>query len=297
MTCEGPARSDTLERYVAGQLDEEAMAAVERHVFECEDCASMLDELTAIRTVLAELPPAPAHSRSPHRQAPRWYSQPWAIAASTAVLMFAAAGAVWWTRGAPVPAQARVVEPSGPASGPSTPEPVAPAPAASSHSTTAPASSPDATTEPDWARLARFEAPALLALTLRGAEAPAGDNAALEEARHAYARRRFAEAADLFTRAASGGEAPAEIAFYRGVSYLKSGAADKGLADLDAAAASNQAPYAVEAHLYLAYGHLARHDSASARAALDRYVALDGDFTADARRLIRNLPTPAPRSH
>jgi tetratricopeptide (TPR) repeat protein len=148
----------------------------------------------------------------------------------------------------------------------------------------------------DWAALSAFEAPALLALTLRGeAAAGAAVPAPLAEATAAYRAGRFREATDAFTRALESSDLTPPVAFYRGVSRLKTGSVESGLGDLEAAIASGEAPYAVEAHLYVAYGRLLLHDAGRADEALARYVDLEGDFAAEARRLRQQVGRVAQR--
>ncbi len=296
MTCDDLVRGDTLEAYVAGGLDEQAQADVERHVFECEACAARLDDLMTVRAVLAEPRAEHALVLPPRRLSTAWYGQPLAIAAGVATLMFSAAGAIWWmgTGGRAVPQAATAEVGTAPAevAAPVT----APAQVAAAPAPAMPAPDPARAPAPmDWVAFARFDAPALLALTLRGAasaEPEAGSPHT--EAVAAYRAGRFEEAARAFAAIVGGAELPPAVAFYRGVSRLKSGNVAAGLEDLQAAADSVEAPYAIEAHLYLAYGHLMRQDVARADAALARYIELDGDFTAEARGLRQRLARIAP---
>ena len=291
MTCDDLVRGDTLEAYVAGGLDEEAQADVERHVFECEACAARLDDLMTVRAVLAEPQPEHAPVLPPRRLSTAWYGQPLAIAAGVATLMFSAAGALWWmgTGGHAVPQAATAEVGTAPVT--TAPGEVAAAPPPA----TPPPDPLPAPAPTDWAALAHFEPPALLALTLRG-EATAESEASSPhtQAVAAYRAGRFEEAARAFAAIGGGAELPPAVAFYRGVSRLKSGNVAAGLEDLQAAADSREAPYAIEAHFYLAHGHLMRQDVARADAALARYIELDGDFTAEARALRQRLARIAP---
>jgi anti-sigma factor RsiW len=292
MTCEELVRGEELERYVSGQLDEGAQAEVERHVFECDACAARLDDLMAMRSVLAAPQPGPPLVLPPRRASSAWYAQPLFQAAAVATLMFSAAGAIWWTR-PDTPRQA-----SGPVQG-AAPAPVAaePEPAPPNDVLTsapaAPTPPPVAAPQPrpvDWAALARFEPPVFVALTVRGGEPGPARSDGLAGAREAYAEGRHGEAARLIDEWISTNGASTEVVFYRGVSRLATGDVDGGLSDLAAVAQSSEVPYAVEALLYTAHGKLAKQDAAGARAALERYIALDGDFTTEARRLLERVP-------
>lgn len=294
MTCDEKIQGETLEAYVAGQLDEEAQAALERHVFECEVCAARLDDLMVVRSVLAEPRRDVPLGLGPRRLTAAWYGQPLAIAAGIATVMFSAAGAIWWTR-------SEVAKPAGqvaavPAAEPPAPSPGSPPvdPPPAQASALQPAAAAPAPTDA-WDGLSNFEAPALLALTLRGTGDTAGaEPMPLVEARKAYDEGNFGEAARLFEQWSSANGPNPGVAFYRGVSRLKAGEVEGGLSDLAEVIASGEVPHAVEAHLYVAYGRLALRDAAGARESLDRYLALDGDFTADARRLLQQLPRSAP---
>lgn len=295
MTCEDLVKGEELERYVGGQLEEAAQAEVERHVFECDACAARLDDLLTLRTALQE-PTATDDIVLPPRRVPlAWYRQPMVLAAGVATLMFAAAGAVWWTRDEPArqSAASAIAQPE------AAPQPlpeIAAEPVVEPEPPPRPADSPPSAAETgtDWASFSAFDPPAFVALTLRAPSASAVEERDLDAARQAYAEARYDEAERLLEAAiASRGLSPG-LAFYRGISRLKQGNQQGGLDDLASVAASSQMPYAVEAHLYGAYGHLARRDVAAARASLERYVALDGDFTDEARRLLERLPRSSP---
>jgi hypothetical protein len=135
--------------------------------------------------------------------------------------------------------------------------------------------------------LVRFDAPPVLALTVRGGdEAAAGDvTPELTVALRAYVRGDYREAFTRFSALRAPERDLAAVHFYGGVSALKIGRPSDARRWLTVAARGTQPTSAVEAWLYLGYAHLAVGDVHGAVTALDRYIELAGDKLAAARQL------------
>jgi hypothetical protein len=298
MTCEDLKNGDWLERYAAGTLSDEGSASVERHFFACDACLAEAQALVLAREALAEEPAAGSTLR------PVW--RPWLAAAAMLAVSALAASAVVWTvksldrepasTAAYLPPQTvSMPEAAGPQAGGTEAGQAKPTQATRTErpaAATKPVATGEAAAGPTVSRRplpGGFEAPAFFALTMRGQAAP---DDPLQDARTAYGQGDFPTAARLLAARQRAGTATAEVAFYLGVSLLKSGDVDAGLAALGDAAASGQAPFAVEAHYYAARGHLSAGREADARAALDRYIALQGDLEREALTLRRQLGAP-----
>lgn len=289
MTC-NELRTDDIEAYVAGTLADADMTRVEQHMFDCSTCFDAVETLQAARRVLAE---------PVQRRVAWWQTQSFAIAASllaviglATIVRLAQAPAGTPTQlasaeTAPGPA-ADVVVPQSP--GPVSVAPVAEAPAAAP---VTPAPAP-AVAPPSPARtgvadalkaLVRFDAPPVLALTVRSAGQPDAISPALSDALRAYVQGDHRRAFTLFAALDGPERDLAAVQYFGGISALKAGRDTDAQRWLTRATTGEQASSAVEAWLYLAYARLATGNARGALSALDRYVELDGDRGAAARQL------------
>jgi len=140
------------------------------------------------------------------------------------------------------------------------------------------------TREDSVSRLADLRPPGLVA------SAPRGEGDALPaDAMRAFGEGRYAEAARELD--AHGVRSPQDpvIAHYAGVAHLLAGDAVAAERRLTAAAAASEGLLR-EANLwYLAQAFLVRGDARSARNALERLCALDGDYAPNAGALLEKL--------
>lgn len=296
MTC-SELRTDDLEAYLAGTLGDADMTRVELHMFDCNRCFDTLETLRAARAVLAE----------PASRATAWWRRPsWAVAASLAAVL-ATAAMVRWAVGTEsgqvtqvatqtvVPPATPVEPPAGVsatppvASVPATPAP-APAPAPSR-----PAAAPRTSAADALRALVKFDAPPVLALTVRSANQPgAGLSPALTAALRSYVGGDFRQAFAQFNALDRADRDLSAVQYFGGISALKLGRLADARRWLARATEGDQATSAVEAWLYLGYAHLAGGDARAAITAIDRYIELDGDRGAAARQLKDDILAIAP---
>ena len=85
MTCEHVAENELVERYAAGRLDDDAVAAFEEHYLACARCQHELRLAASIRTAAAAAPAATARPRAPWRI---WAAGSALAAAALAALLF-----------------------------------------------------------------------------------------------------------------------------------------------------------------------------------------------------------------
>lgn len=282
MTCDD-LRSDDVEAYVAGGLGDAEMTRVERHVFDCSRCFETLDVLRAARIVLKE----PAAGRIAWGQSPMF-----AVAASL-VGVLAIAGLVRLALRPVAPAPAGPIASTEPVQSArpdaiEAPALVAPSQVVIPRDVT-PRSRTPAPRRPASVALkalVRFDAPPVLALTVRGGTVVAGEvTPELTVALRAYVRGDHREAFTRFAALQTPDRVLAAVQFYGGVSALKAGRTADARQWLTAATQGTHPTSAVEAWLYLGYAHLADGDAGAAVTALDRYIELDGDKGAVARQL------------
>lgn len=91
MSCTEIARTDTLEKYLLGELDEERACAFEEHYFACAECSDAVQDDAALLSELVDERWAVRDKRHPE-----WSSQ-WVFLAAAAMLVLAI-GAFLWLR-------------------------------------------------------------------------------------------------------------------------------------------------------------------------------------------------------
>jgi TolA-binding protein len=284
MTCARYADLDFVERYVLGQMTEAEQAIFEAHYFECPDC------FTAPASRVVDFSTHPARGKNGDAGAPGKSAGPrllasagtWiglAVAASLAAVMI---WSPWRSRGPEPPASqpgqviAQQTPPKQPEPAPSQPA-VSPQPAPSQSGTSSGtsqvsgtgASAPVKPTQTTPAQtptrpavtldaLALVVPPPFVALQTRGEDA--GANAAFSAAMKKYAAKDYRGAIDSLKPIVAAQPDAAHAAFFLGVSYLAAGEPAEASAVLNRVAAGNVAPYADEAHFYLAKAALRAHD-------------------------------------
>ncbi|MDH3254453.1 MAG: zf-HC2 domain-containing protein [Acidobacteriota bacterium] len=94
MSCTEIAKTDTLEKYLLGELDEEGAGAFEEHYFACAECSDAVQDAAALISELADERWAVRDKRWPE-----WTSQ-WVFLAAAAVLVLAIGASFWlWSPG------------------------------------------------------------------------------------------------------------------------------------------------------------------------------------------------------
>jgi TolA-binding protein len=279
---------ETATRYVSGALTEAEQAEFEAHFFECAQCLAEVQALQAAREVLATRADRGAGT-PPHRPR-RGSSVIWALAAAASLGFALVAWTVLSQRGAtdtqtvatrstPTPEAA-----ASPAS--STPPSVAPTPPAST-----PSAQPGEAPTPALLReLALVVAPPFARLATRGEQPPAND--ALSDAMTHYAAGRYDRAADTLRdviRDARDTAAATQGRFFLGICALKLGRHADARTALEQVAASNTAPYADEAHFYLAKAAIASGDLDRARRELRTAIDREAGPEGEARKLLARL--------
>lgn len=278
MTCD-KLETDEIEAYLAGTLGDADMTRVELHVFDCAACFDTLDVLRAARAALSADAP---------RRAAWWQSKAVALAASVAVVV-ALAGLVRYTRQA-TPVQ--VASQSAPSPTPVAPTAVAPPPApvtgnsaAATPATVAPSAVPTNIPANPLRKLVTFEAPPVLALTLRSSDQRAEVSPAMSAALRAYVQGDFKAAFKGFSALETAERDLPAAQYFGGIAALKTGRSAEARRWLERASLADHPTTAVEAWFYLAYAHLQAGDGAAAIKALDTYIELDGDKVGAARTL------------
>jgi tetratricopeptide (TPR) repeat protein len=89
VSCSEIAGTDTLEKYLLGELDEEKASAFEKHYFACAQCSDAVQDAAALISELADERWAVADEPRPG-----WTSQ-WTLLAAAAVLVLAIGASFW----------------------------------------------------------------------------------------------------------------------------------------------------------------------------------------------------------
>lgn len=258
MTCLDLKSHDTTERYITGNLSEDERDAFEAHYFECDECFAGLE---ALRAAQADLRANAAKMRaSVEVRAPSRFRLLVPLALAAAILM----AAVLYRRQFSAGNKATV------------------------NSTAA------ATAMPDYAALAKVEPPAYRAPLLRDA----GDAATkrFRAAMEAYLRRDYVSAIEGLHASLALDSHAAAPRFFLGASELLTGDWEQGNHELQSVADAGDTPFLDESRMMLARSALHRNDVAAARQDLGQVVAGNGDFSAQARDLLRQIDSLA-RAH
>jgi anti-sigma factor RsiW len=277
MTCEEFSRSEIIEQYLLGRLDESARDAFEQHFFACRRCFARVQ---TFRLLCGELAATAATLRAePLRPSAVWaWKWAWAPALAALVVSAVIVGS-FLRRGPPSERTAPATRQS--ASGAATrPEP---------------APSESVSSAPSLVALARFEPPAYIPRTFRGVHSEA--TAQFSEAMRHYVAKDYRAAIRGLTTASELDPAAPHASFFLGISYLLTDQADPGIRALQKTIALGDSLYLEEAHFYLARALLLKDDASGARRELERTLQLRGDREEEARRLRDELDrlSPPPR--
>jgi cytoskeletal protein RodZ len=317
MTCARYVEPDAAERYVLGQMTEAEQSVFEEHYFACDDCFETVRALQDLQTVLRTSPsPHASKDEAIGRAVPsvdraekpetRTSAAPvvsiatrarkskvtpsifWGLAVAASLLT---AVVVWQRRPAPPQPPTTVarnepatpgVEPpatSGTSKTPTTPGSTTPSP--STEQTPPPARRPL-----DLTALALVIPPPYVPLQTRGAEtSPHAD--AFRTAMASYNAKDYAAATAALRALADANPSDGRTQFFLGVSALMTEDVATATTALDRAAASGVAPFASEAHFYLAKAALREKDLARAERELTLSVEQEAGPADEASRLLR----------
>lgn len=231
------------------------------------------------------------------------------LAAAASVLL----GLIVWQRQGEAPQSPAVIAKNEPVPGTEQPPPIAQTPGAttggeqpkaSAGAPDAPGSSPAGTPGPgdakpqtpvaptrpvfDLGALAMVVPPAYVPLQTRGAE-PASQADAFQAAMASYAAKDYRAAVHGLRAVAEATPTDGRTQFFLGVSYLMTNDAAAATAALDRAVASGAAPFATEAHFYLAKAALRQKDLKRAERELAAAVDQEAGPPGEAPRLLRQV--------
>jgi hypothetical protein len=253
MACPTALQDETVERYLAGDLDPSERDAFEAHLFECDRCLDHIRMLGAVRRELASQRSIIMADASPHR----WLGPLAAVAAAAIV----AVGVTLARRPAPAPP-------------PQTTQSVAPA------APTPRGPSPDLILA-----LSKVDPPPYVAMTVRGDASAPSD---FDQGMTAYTRKDFRLAADLLAKAPAG-DADAASNFFLGISRLMIEDPSGAAVALRRCIALGSSPYAQAARVGLAKALLRMNDLTEAERVLADATLLPGDEAAEAKQLLEQL--------
>jgi TolA-binding protein len=254
------------ERYVLGQLNEAEQADFEAHYFECPECFAAVQAFQAAQGELRKQPPAVAASAS-HKL---WWIGLAAAASLTGLLVWAPWRHSQPTVAPPTPTVAQHT--------PSTAPPPTPTP-----SPTHPGVNLDA--------LALVTPPPYVPLSTRGESAQNPTLAAFAAAMKPYSAKDYRAAAAALEPIVKAHPDANYAQFFLGISYLLSDDGDKAVAVLDRVAASGAAPFADEAHFYLAKAALRARDLDRAERELTLAKQREAGPPEEAQKLLQALRT------
>ena len=329
MTCARYADIDVAERYVLGQMEEPEQASFEEHFFGCDDCFASVQVLQQMQAALQEQPqavtavstttaaistntsghvakfdeartrtsgaPRPANGSGVRGINPAW----WGLTVAATLLL----GLLLWQRRAPEteapPTIAREADPNTATPTPTpAPPPVQPdqpnqaVPQTPQTSPVTPRSEPaPAPSRParDIGLLALVVPPPYVPLQTRGtADTPAK---AFASAMTRYSAKDYQGAADELRAVAEAQPDAAHVQFFLGISLLMTDKPAEASRALDRAAASGAAPFADEAHFYLAKAALRERDLPRAERELKLAVEREAGPAGEADKLLREVRT------
>ncbi len=250
MDCNRVERDEIIERYLAGRVGRTEQEEFEAHYFSCPKCLERLQVSRLLQEKLwAEGDKIIQQTETPHRAGIR--RRAWAFSAA-AVVLIAAAGALWWQLG-----------------GPGRP--------------------PSATREvpSSLAMLARIEPPSYIPLSLRGAADEAAERFRLAMAR--YAKGGYGEAIPDLRAAAGLSPERASIRFFLGICLLLTWKTDDGIEELRKTVSLGDSAYLEEAHFYLAKAFLGKGDVGRAKVEFRWVVEKGSSLKEEAARILSQL--------
>jgi len=264
--CTGAPAELWLERYIQGTLPDSEAQQFEEHYFDCPVCLAQVEALQAVRARLGQLP---AEQHLPKKRAkliawPTVTAALFALAASLLIVFLSF----------------RFLLPN--FLPPSVTIQTGPPPSANPHPGATPPSS-------SIAQLADLTLPPFRAATLRGESEEANFDSGMK----GYSAGDCRTALTALSRVSSTGKNALAAQFYSGVCQMHLGDLPAAAATLQRVAAAGDSPQQEAAFYYQAQIALARNDAPSARQALDRTIALHGDFEQRARRQSASLVAAA----
>jgi hypothetical protein len=271
--CTGAPAELWLERYIQGTLPDAECQQFEEHYFDCPVCLAQVEALQAVRARLAELPASEAAVQQPPLNQPATKKRAplisWPTAAASIVALAASLLIVFLSYHFLLPnfLPPTVVIETGPQT-PATSQPPA-------NSRTPPSQSSSSLIQ-----LADLTLPPFRSATLRGES----ENADFVSGMKAYAAGNCRAALTALDRISAAGRDALEAEFYSGVCQMHLGNLPAAAATLQRVTVAGDSPQQEAAFYYLAQIALARNDRPSARQALERTLALHGDFEQRARR-------------
>jgi TolA-binding protein len=259
------ATPDTAERYVGGTMAEAERSAFEEHFFGCDACFRTVQALQDARETLALLPAeAQAAAAQPSR---RTLPVTWMALAAMLVLSVL----VWR-----LPRQAD--QPAEPPAATAAPAPAPPA------SVPAPIAAP---VEDPLVRLGRISPPPYVALATRSATD--ANERTFEQAMTHYSAGRYDQASRALQEITTLDPTLAHALFFLGVSDLMAGRDAPARTAFERVVRIGAAPYADEAHFYLAKAALRAKDLDTARRELRLAVDREAGPRGEASRLLGEL--------
>jgi hypothetical protein len=260
--CTGAPAEQWLERYIQGTLPDSEAQQFEEHYFDCPVCLAQVEALQAVRERLRQIPSDQIPAQNPP-SAQSGAKKPAAIlpwrTAATAVVGLAASYLIIFLGYhflLPHLLPSTVTMQVGP-----------------SHPTNSKTPS-NQNSAPFVAQLADLTLPPFRAATLRGE----GEDANFAPGMKAYSAGDCQAALNALDRVKASGSNARAAQFFSGVCQMHLGHLQAASATLQRVAAAGDSPQQEAAFYYLAQIALARNDAPSARQALDRTLALHGDF-------------------
>jgi TolA-binding protein len=312
MTCARSADLDFVERYVLGHMDEAGQASFEAHFFECPDCFAVVQAMQAAQSVLRDdrqQNAVPEQQPTPSNRVVEFSSHPRArngngARTGTPLSRLLASGATWiglaaaaslaglliWTPWrAKAPATGSSAEPATTVAQQKPPKPdVLPAQPPATAAAAKPGPGP-ASIRPsiNLDTLALLTPPPYIPLATRGAEA--ASDKAFAAAMKLYTTKNYRGAIDALKAIVDTQPDAMHAQFFLGVSYLAIDQPSAASAVLTRVAASNVAPFADEAHVYLAKAALRTHDLDRAERELSTAIEAQAGPPHEASRLLQAL--------
>lgn len=326
MTCATFATdSDAAERYVLGHMEEAEQTSFEEHFFGCDACFASVQTLQQMQTALKGAPaqdqlvsPPAAETTAPSTTAPstkrvvafpkrgfagidaKW----WGLAVAASLLL----ATIWWPRGGGLPepgttvarnepppsnppstnpgTQPSGVKPSDEQPGSKVPGDAAGTPGSEVKPSPAPRVEPVRATR-GLEALAIVTPPPYVPLQTRGAGNTLAESFAAAMTR--YSAKDYAGAAEQLQPLAESSPDAAHVQFFLGISQLMSHKPAAAIESLDRAAATGTAPFADEAHFYLAKAAMQTKNLTRAERELQIAVEREAGPAGEASTLLRDL--------
>ncbi len=255
MTCDEIESGEIAEEYLLGRLSEPARAEFEAHYFDCPRCLERVELLEAAREQLVSTAAArPALGR--------WRHGIGAVAAAAVLVIAASIMTQLRSTPTPAPSAARNIE---------LPNQAAPP-----------------TGNVDFQALGAITPPKYDAPRLRSN--PTASRRSFLGAMELYGRADFAAAIPGLRRAIELDPGSPQAHFFLAVCYLELERTQEAVAHLGEAVRLGESPYLEDAHFFLAKAYIRQRNLEMARRHLQTVIALDGERTAEAARLLSQLP-------